>query len=372
MASALELGRRGLGNSWPNPAVGCIVTKRGRVVGRGWTSPGGRPHAEVNALAEAGSAAEASTVYVTLEPCAHFGHTPPCVDALISSRVARVVIAIEDPDPRTAGKGIARLKGAGIEVSLGVGREQATRDHEGFLSLILRRRPHLTLKLASSLDGRIATATGESRWITHPPARRLVHRMRAEHDAVLIGAGTARLDDPMLDVRNLGVVPRQPVRIVASRRLDLPLESRLGASARQQPVWLCCGEDADEEKKAAWREKGAEVVEIPLGRDRHLQPVQMLEELGQRGITRVFCEGGGALAASLLSAHAVDMLVTFSAGVGLGAEAQPSIGALGVDILADAPRFDLEKVSAIGPDTVAHWRARSVARPSSSPKVGMA
>ena len=219
MAHALALGQRGLGRTWPNPAVGCVIVHGGRVVGRGWTQPGGRPHAEVRALAQAGSAARGATAYVTLEPCAHHGHTGPCAEALIAAGVARVVTALQDPDPRVSGRGHAMLRAAGVAVTEGVLEPEARAVNAGFLKRVCHGLPLVTLKLATTLDGRIATASGESRWITGPEARRAVHALRLVHDAVLVGAGTARADDPDLTVRDLGAT-HQPVRIVIDSRLE--------------------------------------------------------------------------------------------------------------------------------------------------------
>ena len=244
MALALSLGRRGQGNCWPNPAVGCVIVKDGRIIGRGWTKPGGRRHAETEALAQAGAAARGATAYVTLEPCSHDGVTPPCAKALINAGVARVVGAIGDSDPRVSGQGFEMLRMAGIEVTTGVLADQAARDHAGFFLKTEQGRPLVTLKLASSFDGRIATGSGQSKWITGPAARRAVHAMRARHDAVMVGAGTARADDPSLTVRDLGV-DHQPVRVVISRHLDLPLMSQLARTAKETPVWLCYGPGAD-------------------------------------------------------------------------------------------------------------------------------
>ncbi|MFV0244104.1 MAG: bifunctional diaminohydroxyphosphoribosylaminopyrimidine deaminase/5-amino-6-(5-phosphoribosylamino)uracil reductase RibD [Qingshengfaniella sp.] len=355
MAHALALGRRGLGVCWPNPAVGCVIVADGRVVGRGWTRPGGRPHAEPVALDQAGAAARGATAYVTLEPCAHHGRTPPCADRLIAAGIGRVVVALRDPDPRTDGGGLARLRAAGIEVTEAVLADQAAADHAGFLLRVRQGRPMLTLKLAASFDGRIATATGESRWITGPAARRMVHGERACHDAVMVGGGTARADDPLLTVRDLGVA-HQPVRVIAARLLDLPEEGRLAASAAEIPLILLHGPDADPARRAAWAARGAECLEVGLGPDGHLDPVAMLQVLGARGLTRVFCEGGGDLAAALLSAGLVDALIGFSAGVALGAEGRPALGALGLSRLAEAPRFDLEGTRQIGADVVHRWR----------------
>lgn len=354
MSLALSLGQRGMGRVWPNPAVGCVIVQGDRIVGRGWTQDGGRPHAEPMALAQAGHAARGATAYVTLEPCAHHGKTPPCAAALITAGVARVVTAIADPDPRVSGGGHAMLRDAGISVTSGVLRDQAARDHAGFLSRVTEGRPFLTLKLASSFDGRIATATGESKWITGPDARRMVHMMRARHDAVLVGGGTARADDPALTIRDLGIT-RQPVRVIASRRLDLPLDGILARTALETPVWLCHGPNADPLLASAWAGLGAVPIECPVGAGRQLDPVGMLQALGRAGLTRIFCEGGGALAASLLATGMVDEVIGFTAGVMLGAEGRPALGAMGIDSLAHAPRFDLVEVRAIGGDILHRW-----------------
>lgn len=358
MAHALRLGRRGLGQCWPNPAVGCVLVQEGRVVGRGWTQPGGRPHAEVRALTEAGEAARGATAYVTLEPCAHHGKTPPCAEALIAAGVSRVVAALEDRDARVAGRGFEMLRAAGIEVTIGPGAQEAALDHAGFLLRTELGRPLVTLKLATSLDGRIATATGESQWITGPEARRDVHGLRARHDAVMVGAGTARADDPMLTVRGLGVA-RQPVRVVVSRRLDVPLMGQLARTAREVPVWLCHGPDADIELRRAWEGLGAELIPCHLA-GRQLDLSSVLQALGARGLTRVFCEGGGQLAASLLSAGLVDELISYTAGLALGAEGQPGLGALGIERLSEAARMRLVDTRAIGSDVRTIWRRQAL------------
>ena len=355
MALALSLGRRGMGRVWPNPAVGCVIVKDGRIIGRGWTADGGRPHAEPQALAEAGAAARGATAYVTLEPCAHHGKTPPCAEALVATGVARVVIATGDPDPRVAGRGVEILKAAGIEVETGVMQAEADVDHVGFFSRITKGRPFVTLKIASSLDGRIATATGESRWITGPQARRAVHALRARHDAVMIGGGTARADDPMLDIRDLGI-SRQPVRVVVSRRLDLPTGGRLARTAKDQPLWLCHGPEA-EARRAEWQALGAESLPCEVSGGQ-ISPASALAALAEKGLTRVLCEGGSALAASLLREGLVDELIVHSAGVAIGAEGTPSLGAMGIDRLGNAPRFDLAEVKQLGADVQSVWRRK--------------
>lgn len=354
MALALSLGRRGQGRCWPNPAVGCVVVKDGRIVGRGHTQPGGRPHAETEALAMAGAAARGATAYVTLEPCAHHGKTPPCAQALIDAGVARVVVAVEDSDGRVAGQGFQMLQDAGIQVDVGVLADEAAYDLEGFFLKTEQGRPFVTLKLATTLDGRIATATGESQWITGPEARRRVHMMRARHDAVMVGGGTARADDPSLTVRDLGI-DHQPVRVVVSRRLDLPLMSTLARTANDVPLWLAHGGDADAELVRTWEGLGAELLSCEL-QGVHVSPLSVLQGLGAKGLTRVFCEGGGALAASLLAADLVDELVVFSAGMAIGAEGLPAIGAMGLDRLAAGPRFVLQNQERVGADLMSVWR----------------
>lgn len=354
MTMALALGRRGMGRCAPNPSVGCVIVRAGRIVGRGWTAPGGRPHAETQALARAGEAARGATAYVTLEPCAHHGRTPPCADALIDAGIARVVAPFEDTDARVSGRGFARLRAGGVAVTTGVMVDAASRDLAGFLMRNEIGRPRVTLKLAASLDGRIATASGHSQWITGPQARRMVHAERARHDAVMVGAGTARADDPMLTVRGLGE-QRQPVRVVVSRRLDVPLMSNLARSAGDLPVWLCHGADVDDSIVAAWRGVGARLLpcDVTAGQ---VDPASVLQVLGRAGITRVFCEGGGSLAAALLGAGLVDEFVGFTAGLAIGAEGLPGIGALGLARLDEAGRFTLTETRAVGGDVMHRWQ----------------
>ena len=352
MALAISLGTRGLGQVWPNPAVGCVLVRDGQILARGWTQPGGRPHAEAMALSQCD--ARGATAYVSLEPCAHHGRTPPCSVALIRAGVARVVTALTDPDPRVAGRGHAMLRAAGIALSEGVCARKAQEVNAGFLLRLTEGRPWVTLKLALTLDGRIATASGESRWITGPEARRTVHAMRARHDAVLIGAGTARADDPDLRVRGLGVA-HQPVRVVATPRLDLDVTGRLGATACDVPVWLIHGAQVSPAAREAWSAAGAELVPSAMG-EGGLDARAMLLALGARGLTRVFCEGGGALAASLLRARLVDEMIVFSAGKVIGAEGRAGIGPLALDGLAQAPGFELVETRALGGDVMHRWR----------------
>jgi diaminohydroxyphosphoribosylaminopyrimidine deaminase/5-amino-6-(5-phosphoribosylamino)uracil reductase len=335
-----------------------VIVSGSRIVGRGSTALSGRPHAETQALAQAGDAARGATAYVTLEPCAHWGKTPPCAQALVDAGVARVVVAVRDSDPRVAGRGIARLRDAGVQVEMGVMEAQARSDHMGFFSRIERGRPMVTLKLAQSFDGRIATATGESKWITQGPARRVVHGLRSIHDAVMVGGGTVRADDPALDVRDMGV-PVQPARVVISRRLDIPLDCQLARSARDRPLVLCHGADAPDVLVRPWRDLGAHLLACRV-QDGQLDMADVMQRLGAFGLTRVFSEGGSAIAASLLAADLVDQLVGFTAGVVVGAEGLPGIGAMSLARLRDAQRFDLVEARAVGPDVMHRWLRNSV------------
>jgi diaminohydroxyphosphoribosylaminopyrimidine deaminase/5-amino-6-(5-phosphoribosylamino)uracil reductase len=358
MRSALGLARRGLGRVWPNPAVGCILVADGRVVGRGRTGDGGRPHAEAVALGEAGARARGATAYVTLEPCAHTGETPPCSDALIAAGVARVVVALEDPDPRVNGAGVAKLRAAGVAVDVGCLATEAMVLNRGFLSRLATGRPMLTLKLAASLDGRIATGIGESRWITGPRARSEVHLMRAQSDAILVGAGTVRSDDPKLNVRDLGIAGANPVRIVLSGALSLPRDGYLARTAGEVPLWLAHDSEAEAGRRNAWTDLGAELIEVPFQPDGQLDLSALMQRLGDRGLTRVLCEGGGRLTAALIEDDLVDEVVCYTAGMVLGAEAIPAVGALEVTALQLAPRFRLLDTTPIGPDMRSRWRRR--------------
>lgn len=353
MRLALTLGQRGLGNVWPNPAVGCVLVNNSRVVGRGWTQPGGRPHAEVHALAQAGLAAKGATAYVTLEPCAHQGQTGPCANALIKAGVTRVVSATQDPDTRVSGKGYEILKKSGLSLTQNVLKEQADAAHAGFFSRIQRGRPFVTLKLASSLDGRIATKTGDSRWITSPMARRAVHLMRAQHDAILVGRNTVAQDDPDLTVRDLGLAHHSPVRVVLDSGLNLPATGRLAQSATEIPLWICHLEHATTTDK--WHQIGAVPVRCTADQQGRLDIENVLATLAGRGITRLFVEGGGHVAASILHAGFVDQLALFTAGVAIGADGLANLASLGTHVLADAPRFTRQSVTPLGPDILSIW-----------------
>ncbi len=355
MAHALRLAARGLGTVWPNPAVGCVIVNAGRVVGRGWTQPGGRPHAETMALAQAGTAARGGTAYVTLEPCAHHGKTPPCAEALIAAGLARVVSAITDPDPRVSGKGHAMLRAAGISVTESVLEPEALAANSGFFQRILQGAPQVMLKLALTLDGRIANAAGASRWITGPQARRHVHALRATHDAVMVGIGTALADDPDLTVRDLGM-PHQPLRIVIDSHLRLPATSRLAQTAQTVPVWLCHA--ADTPVPAALQGLGLRFVPCAADAGGRVVLSDALQQLGQLGLTRIFCEGGGQLAASLIAGGHAAEIVAISAGRVFGSNGTPSVGPLSGDPTLHAPDYLLQTVQILGEDVLHQWRLR--------------
>ena len=352
MTAALSLARRGLGRTWPNPAVGCVLVKDGRVVGRGFTQPGGRPHAEAEALHRAGAAARGATAYVSLEPCAHHGRTPPCADSLVEAGIARAVVAIEDPDPRTAGRGLARLRQADIAVTTGVCAEQAAALNAGFLSRVTRHRPLVTLKAATTLDGRVAAASGDARWITGETARRWGHLLRADHDAIMIGSGTVFADDPALTCRLGGLEEASPVRIVADSALRTPTDSLLVRSIPAAPLWILCGEGADSARAVALRAAGAEIIEVRRSDDGRLDLPAAMMLLAERGLTRVLVEGGPGLATGVLRAALVDRLAWFVAPRLLGGDARAVVGALDLAAADDAIAFAPVSLARVGDDTM--------------------
>jgi diaminohydroxyphosphoribosylaminopyrimidine deaminase/5-amino-6-(5-phosphoribosylamino)uracil reductase len=354
MRAALSLAARALGSAWPNPAVGCVIVNGGRVVGRGWTAEGGRPHAEAVALAMAGAHAAGATAYVTLEPCAHQGRAGPCADALVEAGIARVVAAIGDPDPRTAGEGFARLKAAGVAVEVGLEAGAARDVALGFLLRHSEARPMVTLKLAASLDGRIATSAGESRWITSQAARDRVQGLRASHDAVMVGIGTALADDPDLTCRMLGFRGRPRLRVVLDRHLRLPHGHRLVRDAAAAPTLVLSGHGADPDRAAALRDAGVEVAGVEAGEE-GLDLRAALGALCARGVTRVLCEGGGRLAASMLRAGLVDRLVRFTGALAIGGDGVPAVAGMGSGRLAAAPRMLLLSSEACGDGVVELW-----------------
>ena len=349
MRAALALARRGLGSTWPNPSVGCVIVREGRVVGRGTTAPGGRPHAERRALDWAADAARGATAYVTLEPCSHQGQTPPCADALVAAGVRRVVVACGDPDPRVNGGGIARLREAGIEVVESVLRAEAEALQHGFFTRVRHGRPSVTLKLASTLDGRIATRSGESQWITGPAARRAAHALRAQHDALMVGAGTVAADDPELTCRIPGVRRTRDLRIVADTHLRTRPTARVVASAAETPTWLLHAANADPARAAAFREAGVRLITVPAA-DAGLDLGAALAALGEAGLTRLLVEGGAQLAGALLRAGLVDRLAWFHAPAVMGGDGLPAAAAFGVAALDAMPRFVRTEQRALGED----------------------
>jgi diaminohydroxyphosphoribosylaminopyrimidine deaminase / 5-amino-6-(5-phosphoribosylamino)uracil reductase len=359
MRSALALARRGVGNTWPNPSVGCVVVNGGRVVGRAVTAPGGRPHAEPAALDAAGTAARGATAYVTLEPCCHWGRTPPCTDALISAGVARVVIATRDPDPRVDGAGIARLRAAGIVVDEGILRAEADEVAEGFRLRVLEGRPLITLKLASTLDGRIAARTGESQWITGESARRAAHALRGRHDAVMVGVGTVLADDPELTCRLPGYRRLPVVRVVADSHLRVPLTATLVATAQRAPTWVLIREGSDRDRRRAFSDIGVRLIEVQ-GSTAGLEICAALHALGTAGLTHVLVEGGAQLAASLLRADLVDRIAWFHAPAVLGGDAWPAVQAFGVEHLAAMPRFARVGETSLGDDVLSEFVRKDV------------
>ena len=350
MKAALALARRGLGVVWPNPAVGCVIVRDGRVVGRGWTQPGGRPHAETEALRRAGDNARGATAYVTLEPCSHTGQTGPCAQALIDAGIARVVSAIRDPDERVGGRGIAMLEAAGVSVTEGVCREEADRANAGFFSRITRGRPLVTFKTATTLDGYIATAEGESQWITGAEARRAGHMIRATHDAILVGIGTTATDNPMLNCRLPGLEGRTPVRVVLDTTLRLSLDGKLVETARSAPVWVFCLPGMNPGKCALLEDAGVRVLECQADGDGRIDVMAMLRMLGDEGITRLMVEGGGETAASLFRADRIDEIVWFRAGTVMGGDGRPGVAGLRLAQLADMPSFDRMESRKVGLD----------------------
>ena len=355
MRAALALARRGLGRCWPNPSVGCVVVKDGRVVGRATTAPGGRPHAETQALEMAGEAARGATVYVTLEPCCHHGATPPCTDALIAAGVARVVVATVDQDRRVSGAGLAQLRAAGIVVEDGLLSDEGCEVAAGFFSRVVHHRPLVTLKLASTLDGRIATKSGESQWITGEPARRMSHALRGQNDAVMAGVGTVLADNPELTCRIPGYKDIPTIRVVADSHLRTPLMSRLVATAMITPTWILARDGADPARRAAMESAGVVLITVKAA-EPGVDLARSMAALAERGITRLLVEGGASLAAALLRAGLVDRIAWFHAPSVMGGDGWPAARPFGVNALADMPKFARISSTAVGDDLFTEYR----------------
>lgn len=355
MAAALALGRRGLGRTAPNPAVGALVVKDGIVVGRGWTGDGGRPHAETAALAAAGPLAKGATLYVSLEPCNHHGKTPPCSEAIISSGIARVVSALEDPDPRVAGEGHRRLLGAGIPVTCGVLAEAATRGNLGHILRVTAGRPMVTLKLAETADGFAADQAGAPRLaITGAAANGFVHMLRATHDAVMVGIGTALADDPLLTVRLPGLADRKPLRLVLDADLRLSPQARLIA-AREAPVLVVAGEGASAEGAAPLTAEGVEIIFARRAAG-GLDLDDVLKQLGARGLTRILCEGGPTLAAALIAQGFADEVIVLTSPDALGHAGVPALTDAARAKLAATSAYDPPEIETAGEDRIARYQ----------------
>lgn len=352
MQLALALGRRGLGRTWPNPAVGAVIVKDGVIVGRGWTQPGGRPHAEVEALRRAGDAARGATLYVTLEPCSHFGRSPPCADAVVAAGLARVVSAIEDPNPDVGGKGHAKLRAAGIAVDVGLCAAEAARDHAGHFLRITDKRPHVILKLAVSADDKIAARGHKPVAITGEAARTRVHLLRAQNDAILVGIGTVQADDPLLTCRLPGMAARSPVRVVLDRALRLSGDSRLVHSARETPLWVMTSDLAEAPAAVKLGAAGAQVIRVASTASPGLDLLPVLHALGEKGITRLMVEGGARVARSFVAAGLVDEIWLLRGPDAIGADGVPALDALPLDAITQSPAFRLRASETLGKDNL--------------------
>jgi len=342
MRHALMLAQRGLGNVWPNPAVGCIIVNHGAIVGRGWTQPSGRPHAEVVALQHAGDKALGATAYVTLEPCSHHGKTPPCANALITAGIKRVVVACSDPDPRVNGNGIQMLREAGIQVDIGLCESEALKINAGFISRIQNKRPIVHLKVATTIDGYMASCAGHSQWITGGKAREEGHRIRSEHDAILVGSGTVNADDPMLNVRLPGMHHRQPIRIILEGKAPVSASAQIWDTVDISPVWLITARD-DAKRNQKLESKGVRCIRILGDSGGRPSLPMLLELLAEEGITRLLLEAGSHLNAAFLKAGFVDRVYWFRAPTIMGGDGLAGIGGMHLAKLDELPQFTLTR-----------------------------
>jgi diaminohydroxyphosphoribosylaminopyrimidine deaminase/5-amino-6-(5-phosphoribosylamino)uracil reductase len=354
MELALTLGRRGQGRAWPNPAVGAVVVKDGVIVGRGWTQPGGRPHAEPEALRRAGEAARGATLYVTLEPCSHVGKSPPCADAIIAAGIARVVSAIEDPNPEVAGQGHDRLRAAGITVDIGLGALEAAHDHAGHFRRVRDKRPHVILKLAVSSDDKIGAAGRKPVAISGEAARARVHLLRAQCDAILVGIGTVLADDPLLTCRLPGMEAQSPVRVVLDRSLRIPGTSRLVHSARETPLWVMTSSLSEAPAAMKLGAAGAHVIRVattttpPPG----LELGAVLQALSEKGITRLLVEGGARVASSFVAASLVDEVWLLRGPDAVGTDGIAALDALPLTAITQSPAFNRSASETLQRDTL--------------------
>lgn len=351
MRLALSLGRRGLGNAWPNPAVGCVIVKDGVIVGRGWTQAGGRPHAEVEALRRAKRAAKGATAYVTLEPCSHEGKSPPCADAIIKAGLARVVSALEDPNPEVAGQGHARLRESGIAVDVGLCAAEARRAHAGHIARITSGKPHVTLKLAVSADGKAGLPGRKQVFITGDEARDRVFNIRAQHDAILVGLGTVLADNPQLTSRLPGLYERSPVRVVLDAQLRVPLSVSVISTVRDVPTWVFCSHKASPVAEEILASKGVKIFRVDDTQGR-LDLDEVMKVLGGEGITRLMVEGGPTVAASFVAADLVDEFVLLKGPKEIGDGIGPLEG-MPLDKLTG--KLKLDGTEPLGADTLEHY-----------------
>jgi len=354
MALAFALGRRSLGRAWPNPAVGAVVVKDGVIIGRGWTQAGGRPHAETEALRRAGKAARGATMYVTLEPCSHQGKTPPCADAIIRAGIARVVSALEDPNPDVAGQGHERLRARGIAVEIGLSAEEARRAHVGHFRRVREGRPEVLLKLALSADGKVGAAGRKPVAITGEAARTQVSLLRARSDAILVGFGTVLSDNPALTCRLPGMIDHSPVRVVLDAELRVPLSYSVVATARETPTWIVCAPSASAMAEQVLRDKGLEVLRVDAKEGR-LDLAQVVKILAERGITRLMVEGGPTVAASFVKADLVDEAILFHSPKTIGPDGVDALEGLPLTALTQSTRLKSVGSEQVGVDTMEHY-----------------
>ncbi|MEH6950667.1 bifunctional diaminohydroxyphosphoribosylaminopyrimidine deaminase/5-amino-6-(5-phosphoribosylamino)uracil reductase RibD [Nitrobacter sp. NHB1] len=354
MQLALAMGRRSLGASAPNPAVGAVIVKDDVIVGRGWTQPGGRPHAEVEALRRAGEAARGATLYVTLEPCSHVGKTPPCADAVIAAGITRVVSAIEDPTPEVAGQGHARLRAGGISVEVGLCAVEAAHHHAGHFRRVRDKRPHVILKLAVSSDGKIAAAGGAPVAITGEAAKARVHLLRAQCNAILVGIGTVLADDPLLTCRLPGMEARSPLRVVLDHALRIPHDSRLVRSACETPLWVMASDPAQASAAMKLGAAGVQVVRVSVAAGAPgLDLAAVLRALSERGVTRLMVEGGARVASSFVAAGLVDEAWLLRGPDPIGDDGVAALGALPLTAITRSPQFKVRGSETLDQDTLA-------------------
>ncbi len=349
MAIALELAARGAGRVSPNPMVGAVVVRNGRIVGKGYHQAVGGPHAEVHALDDAAEQAKGATLYVTLEPCNHHGRTPPCTEKILRSGIQRVVVAIADPNPDVRGCGNAFLRDHGIEVVCGIREAEARRLNESFVKFVKTRRPFVVLKIAATLDGRIATSNGDARWVTGPEARSMVHRMRHRMDAILVGIGTVKADDPQLTARLPDEASVDPIRLVLDTHLAMPSEARMLRQHSEAPTYLVCGPETDRQRHRMLTDAGARILEVPL-KGAHVDMVALMAQLAQMNIASVLIEGGATVAGSALRSDIVDKVALFYAPKLLGGEGVPMCTGPGPEWMKEALALENVTVERVGAD----------------------